>query len=202
MKKDLAIKKLRNFAKLYSENLLGHRILFIYQDIPFIEFIEVVFLETNFRHLTGVRTEMRNASFFSACLNQKLSPGGFSFAEDGTTTLKFQVLDKILRIHETARFIGDFDGRRPLLITDKLVGDNECCLGLQLKKKYYLPNTVLKSNIRQEVHRPARAILATLRTERYEKEYGEICYLKPDIHLSELALPDNLIEIIHQSLLS
>lgn len=89
MKKDLAIKKLRNFAKMYSENLLGHRILFLYQDIPFIEFIEAVFLETNFRHMTGVQTKMSNALFFSACLDQKLSPGDFVFSEDGTTAMKF-----------------------------------------------------------------------------------------------------------------
>ena len=202
MKKDLAIKKLRNFAKMYSDNLLGHKILFVYQDIPSIDFIEVVFQETNFRHLTGVRTEMSNATFFSACLEQKLSPEDFVFSEDGTTTLKFQVLDKVLRIHETARFIGDYNGQRPLLMTDKLVGDMECCLGLQLGNKYYSPNTVLKSNIRQEVHRPARTILATLRTERYENKYGDLCYLKSEAPLSDLDLPTNLVEILNPSLLS
>ena len=116
--------------------------------------------------------------------------------------MKFQVLDKVLRIQETARFIGDYDGQRPLLMTDKLVGDMECCLGLQLRKKYYSPNTVLKSNIRQEVHRPARTILATLRTERYENKYGDLCYLKSEVPLSDLDLPTNLVEILNPSLLS
>jgi len=201
LNKNLAIKKLNQFAKMYSENLLGYRLLFIYQDITAINFIEVVFSESNFKHLTGVDSIINPNPFFSACLNQKLSPNDFDFSADGTTALKFQVLDKILAIHTTARYIGDYNCQRPRLITDKLVGDYECCLGLQLNKKYYSPNTILKSNISKEVYRPARKILASLRTERFSKEYSELCYLKPNIRISKLDLPDALIDILDQSLL-
>lgn len=201
MNKNLAIKKLNQFAKTYSENLLGYRLLFIYQDIKSINFIEVVFSESNFKHLTGVIASVTPNLFFSACLSQRLSPDDFHFSADGTTGLKFQVLDKILAIHTTARYIGDYNCQRPKLITDKLVGDYECCLGLQLNRKFYSPNTVLKSNVSSEVHRPARKILASLRTERFSKEYSELCYEKPDIRLSNLDLPDALIELLDQSLL-
>lgn len=196
LKKNLAIKNLIQFASLFSENLLGNKLLFVYNNFPSIDFIEVVFHKTNFRHMTGIQTSLSSSSFFSACLNQLLSPDDFEFSTDGTTELKFQVLDKILNIHTTGRFLGEYKGHRPWLLTDKLVGDHQCCLGLQQNKKYYTPNTVLKSDISVEVYQPVKEILATLRTEFNSSEYHELCYVKSNIHLLDLDLPDVLIDIL------
>lgn len=201
LNKYLAIKKLNQFATMYSENLLGFKFLFIYRDIYSINFIEVVFSESNFKHLTGVVTSMSSSLFFSECLSQQLKLNDFDFSRDGTTGSKFQVLDKILTIHTTARYIGDYNSQRPWIITDKLIGDYECCLGLQLNKKFYIPNSVLKSNISKEVQLPPRKILASLRTERNAKVYSELCYQKPDILISNLDLPVALMEMLDRSLL-
>lgn len=201
MKKELAIENLIKFASLYSQNLIGKKLLFIYYDFPAIDFIEAVFPMSNFRHLTGIQTQMSSSSFFLACMNNKLSPDDFDFSLDGTTELKFQVFEKIVNINTTARYLGEFKGHRPWLMTEKLVGDHTCCLGVKKDDKYYVPNTVLNTNIINEVYLPAKEILATCRTKLESDQYDELCYQKPKTKLIDLNLTENLIEIINPNLL-
>ena len=51
------IKRLSNGAKTYKENLLNKNILFIFEnkEEKNLNFIETIFLPSNFLHLTGIK---------------------------------------------------------------------------------------------------------------------------------------------------
>lgn len=53
-KKDI-IKILHQSAKKYQENLLNKKIIFIYKNKDNLDFIEALFKDSNFMHLTGIK---------------------------------------------------------------------------------------------------------------------------------------------------
>ena len=201
MKKDQAIKDLRQFANDYAEKLEEKKLLFIFSDFPRLDYLQVRFRKNNFKHMTGVETSLSPSLFYDACLHGKLSENDFEFSKDGTTQLKFQIMNGIINIFRTGRFIGEYNGKRPYLITDKLVGNNNYCLGLKKNIKYYSPNSVLKANITKEIYLPPKEIRATLRTDVSKDKYDELCYLRSSINLGDFNLPEELYEIIDSSLL-
>ena len=201
MKKNKAIKDLRQFANDYTNNLLGKKLLFIFSDFPRLDYLQVIFRKNNFRHMTGVETSLSPSLFYDACIDGKLSEKDFDFSNDGTTQLKFQVMMEILNVHITGRYIGEYNGKRPYLITDKFVGNYNYCLGLKKNKKYYSPNTVLKANITKEILLPPKEIWATLRTDVENVVYDQLCYMRKNTSLSDIILPDELLEKIDPSLL-
>ncbi len=54
MNKKEALRIISECAKLYEELLLNKKILIVYGQNPKTEYIEVVFKEENFLHLTGI----------------------------------------------------------------------------------------------------------------------------------------------------
>lgn len=63
MNKKKALDIINLSAKTYQKNLLNHNFLFIIDDKK-IPFFEVLFLETNFKHLTGIDCKLEARVFF------------------------------------------------------------------------------------------------------------------------------------------
>lgn len=147
MDKNEAIKIIVDCANEYHSNLENHNILFVFGKQPKIEVMETVFLSTNFLHLTGIKESplLHNKTrfFYKKCLENKLSPDDFEFSSDGITELKLNVLPKIMKIYKTAKMIGDYNNCKQRLVTDKLAGNIESCLGFIMCNQFYIPNTVL-----------------------------------------------------------
>ena len=121
--KQQAISIIIDCAAKYEENLNGYQLLFILKDKhKHISSLEVSFYPYNFLHLTGIKLidGTTATDFYKRCLNHKLSPEDFSFASDGTTQLKLEILPQLMLKNISAKMVGDFNGCNPKLYTEKL----------------------------------------------------------------------------------
>lgn len=75
--KMLVVEEIKNAALLYKQHLLGRQFLYVFDG----RYIEVLFKKENFRHLTGVDTNLSAKNFFSLALSRKLSASQIFFSK-------------------------------------------------------------------------------------------------------------------------
>ena len=153
-------------AQTYKQELDGKNLLFICTDkhkktIP----IELSFYGNNYLHLTGLKApksengdiavELFANDFYQKCLDHKLSPTDFDFAEDGTTHMKLDVLPTVISKNLQAKMIGNYDSIKPRLYTEKVAGSTNACIGFVLDQdmQQYVPNTVVKEDLQGQKDR-------------------------------------------------
>ena len=162
MDKKEALKIILACSKKYSNHLVNNNIMFIsVKNKNQFKCIETVFLPRNYRHLTGVISQKQEAAsfFYNKCLSNNLRLDEFELANDGTTALKLQVLDKLMEIRKTAKILGEYNNSQPKLYTDKLAGGIHGCIGFTLNSKgFYVPNTALKIDIRDIIESKERVV--------------------------------------------
>lgn len=166
-------------AKLYRDNLVDKNMIIIIYDATtkLYSHIETVFYKRNFLHLTGVQIRSKKGApafnpeiggatdFYELCLINELKITDFKQAFDGTTPLKISVLSQLMTL--TGNLLGDFNYTKNLLITEKLVGNIRGCMGFVEEHGYYIPNTLLKDDIRDVTYKTNSVvcILEKLQTE-------------------------------------
>lgn len=196
MKKEQAIKIITSCAKEYHNNLENNNLLFIFGTQQKTDYFEAAFLPKNFLHLTGVELVSSSFSgssdFYNKCLNGQLSPHDFSFAPNGTTDMKLMILPQLMKIHKSAKMIGDYNFSKSLLYTEKLAGNISACLGFVRDDKYYIPNTALKEDIRDITIKPQQRILAIYKKSILQRFYTNLSYLAKGIEASALILPQEV----------
>lgn len=180
MSKQEALNIILNCSKMYQENLENKNILYIIQDkLGKISYLETTFLSRNFLHLTGVKilnSKIKSSTdFYNFCLKKQLSISDFKFNSNGTTTKKLNILQSIMQIHKNAKIIGKYNKLKKYLSTEILIGGINACIGCIKQKNYYIPNTVLKEDIRNIVEEQYKVIFI-LRKEVKDKKYNEITY--------------------------
>lgn len=177
---------------MYKENLQNTNLLIIYNKNNKIEYIEILFLARNFMHLTGVRRLESSGKynkanqFYNACLNNKLSYKDIVIKEDGTTKLKLDIICSLVNIDKKCKMIGMYDNSKKELITDILVGDIHMCVGLIRDSDiYYVPNTLLKEDIRKLTvkHYP---IIGILKKKINEAKYQTATYISKKIDMYKI----------------
>ena len=137
MDKRRAIQIMTRAAALYHKNLEDQKVIFLYGvpaevkrqiqaengQLLSIKSYEVAFHRSNFLHLTGVRVNSSGVAsaihFFERCLGNRLMQEDFSFAKDGSTAQKLDVLENMMGIKRNVTMIGDFTDRGPKLFTEK-----------------------------------------------------------------------------------
>ena len=189
--KKQALSTVFSAAKEYKTNLVDHSLLFICIDKDKTVYaLEVTFDTSNFKHLTGLKSSLNPQHFFRLCIDKRLREADFDFAEDGTTPWKIEVLPRIVKKNLSANMIGSYNQSQPMLFTEKIAGNVSACMGFCKtgKKGRYVPNTVLKGDIRSLVHHPDR-ILLTYRKKRTDDSYSEIVYAAKNIDWHSLSLP-------------
>lgn len=67
---------IHNAALLYKHNLIGKRFLYVFNN----RYIEVIYKAENFRHLTGVETNLSAKDFYRKAVQGKLSESQFWFS--------------------------------------------------------------------------------------------------------------------------
>lgn len=153
--------------------------------------MEVSFNPYNFLHLTGIKLADKTTAtdFYERCLNHKLSPDDFSFAPDGTTQLKLEILPQLMVQNISAKMVGDFNGCNPKLYTEKLAGGVKACLGfVRTPYSEYVPNTVLNIDIRTATRLPLQ-VIATYRRKRSDSVYNELVYKAKKIDWDNITFP-------------
>lgn len=184
------VKVICECAKMYDTNLKGKNLMFIFENrqTKKIEFIETQFLSSNFKHLTGVEYKDKKTSteFFQLCLKNKLSYKKIIQKQNGTTRLKLEILPQLVKIGKNAKIVADYDNSKVNLYTEKLIGNIRCCIGFVKKGQYYLPNTIMKQDIRQITKGSTWAIIAILEKTRKESKYSKITYNKNNVNIKKI----------------
>lgn len=200
MKKEDAIKIISKSVKEYKNNLVNNNLLFIagQPDKPIV--LETVFLPRHFLRLTGVKlnggNQKKQNKFYNKCLNGKLSPNDFYMASDGTTEMKLMVILPLMNIHITAKMMGDYNGTKNLLQTDKLIGSVCGCMEFVNENNYFKPNTLLNEDIRDVTYKPQNRVLAILRKPIKQEKYEELCYTAKGVQLDKIKLSSDYTEKI------
>lgn len=192
------IRTLNKAAKIYENQFCNKNLLIIYNNSIKPNIIEIKALAANFLHLTGViinkesilnDIEDKNSNykeiFYLKCLNSRLKTKDFELKEDGTTFQKIDVILSTLALSKNAKMIGEYNGLRLYLKTDKLVGNTNSCLGLLQDGNYYIPNTVLQGNIKDDSFTTSQ-VLAVLSKRIEEPSYSEIRYVAKKIDIQRL----------------
>jgi len=104
-----ALRIIHNSAVAYKNNLLNRNVMFVALKDELTLIFEAKFLPSNFKHLTGIITSLNSTRFFEAAFSNKLKESDISFARDGTTQKKLDVLYSLMSIHKTAKMAGDFE---------------------------------------------------------------------------------------------
>lgn len=184
-----AIRIITQCAATYQSELNNKNVLFIYMEDNLPRVLECSFLPRHFLHLTGIRFSGSSSNFLRLCLDHKLNPNQISLANNGTTEMKLQVLPELVNIHKAVRMIGPYDHSKVMLYTEKLIGSVRGCMGFVADGNYYVPNTVLREDIRK-VTRGCRCVVATFVKEIGQQVYSVATYNSAGSELNSILRAD------------
>lgn len=186
------LKILKESAKIYKDNLQNKNLLIIYCKDGKVEYIEMLFLARNFMHLTGLRSIDKNGKykkanqFYQACLNNKLSYKDIIIKKDGTTQLKLDMISQLINIDKKCKMIGIYNHSKKELITEILLGNINMCLGtIKNSSTYYIPNTLLKEDIRKLTIKPY-SIVGILKKQIEDKKYQMVTYVSKKMDIDKI----------------
>ena len=191
MDKKEMLKILKESAMKYKDNLKDNNLLVIYKEKEEIKYIEILFLARNFMHLTGVKCVDKNKKylkanqFYQACIKNKLSYKGIVIKQDGTTKLKLDIFSQLIHIDKKCKMIGKYNNYKKMLMTDILLGTNNICLGVTKEQSYYMPNTLLKEDVRNLVIKPYQ-VIAVLKKKIKEEKYENVIYINKEFELNKI----------------
>jgi hypothetical protein len=124
-----SINKLFNSAKSYMEKFVGMNYVFVYREKDSnLNYKEVMFPASAFKHLTGVKTNMNSEDFLDACINRKLPSAVISSRMD-LAEIKLSILPTLLNT-ASYRYIGEFETSGVYIETEALTGNSFACLGI------------------------------------------------------------------------
>ena len=201
MRIEEAIKIVVKCARLYDRELNGKSLLAFYLiEKNKVGFIELFFWEEQFMHLTGLKSSddkkpLYAGRFYEKCINQKLQAGEVKFSDYGSTPLKLEILPYILCSNLQAKMIGDFNGSTIKLMSEKLIGNQRAFIGFVAEKNYYVPNTIIKGDVRDYTKNRSR-IIAVFRKNQKETEYDEITYMARGIDWESITFPEKFLPLL------
>jgi hypothetical protein len=184
--KEEALRIIHNSALAFKENLVHKNVLFLTtNDNGKPACFEAAFLPRNFMHLTGVQTKLSSVDFYDLAIRDRLREQDFFFTGDGTSDKKLDVLPTLMNIHITARMVGDYDYSNSLLVTDRFAGTVVSAMGFKKTRSIYIPNTALKTDIRDVVKRPAQRITAIFVKNKHDKKYFKLTYIAKGLTIDD-----------------
>jgi len=187
-----ALRILHNSAVAYKNNLLNRNVMFVASKNEIAQLFETKFLPSNFKHLTGIISSLNSTRFFEAAVNNKLKESEINFARDGTTHKKLDVLFSLMSIHKTAKMAGDFEGSHKVLLSDKIAGTTTAVMGFIKDDKFFVPNTIIKDDVRQLTRKPTLVINAIFIKSDKQIEYNQISFLRSGTTVEQIIklIPD------------
>ncbi len=174
-----AKRRISDAVKRYDERLNNKQLLIIYGDSNNPEFLEVKFRPQHFKHLTGIVPKgnlQRAKVFYKHCIDGKLTINDFNFDPNGTSVFKLDILQKLMYLDTEAKMFGRYDNSMINLETDYLAGGVHAVMGFihQPEEKCYVPNTVLKKDIRNISKETPKKVLAVLKKSISDTYYSNI----------------------------
>ncbi len=174
MDRKIAHKIILESARIYNENLAGNNFLIVFEEGKYEKFIEVIFEEANFAHLTGVNlNKISPKEYLNLAVRNELSLSNYGMKKDGTTVCKLEVIKKLMEFPMKFSMIGEYNNNGYNLFTEKLAGNVVGMIGfIKYNENYYVPNTLLKGDIRQNVIEVSK-IKAVYIKNKFELYYNQ-----------------------------
>jgi hypothetical protein len=218
MDKRRAIQIMTKAAGIYRDNLEDQKVLFLYglpsevkkqlqtegKVLTSIQGYEVAFHRGNFLHLTGVKLndgETNSAiHFYQKCLDKRLTEKDFTFAKDGSTWQKLDILESMMQIKKNVTMIGGFTGRGPKLFAEKVAGNVCGCIGFVQDRntKLNVPNTLLKKDIRDVTAQPTYKVFAVIAKHYTDEKYSQLAKLDKSIEMNECYFAEEIENLIER----
>ena len=132
------------------------------------------------------------------CLDKRLTEKDFSFAKDGSTGQKLDILESMMQIKKNVTMIGEFTDRGPKLFTEKVAGNVCGCIGFLQDRntKLNVPNTLLKKDIRDVTAQPVYKVFAVISKHYAEERYSDFVKLDKSIKLDECHFSEQIENLI------
>lgn len=106
--KEDALKIIINAAIEYEERLRDNHFLIIYSQNNKISAVQVGFRDSNYLHMTGVKSRLSAPVFYDSCIKKKLSERDFEFDKNGRVQQKLMVLPYLPDLLYNNCMVGDF----------------------------------------------------------------------------------------------
>lgn len=198
--KEDARRRVLNCAKQYQQNFLNKKLLIIYRDKQCnnIRYIEVIFHERNYQHLTGLELIDSNGNllsnqslnFYRKCMENKLGLGEFRSKKDGITHLKLEALPMLM---DVTKITGNYNNVRPYLFVDKVMGEVNFCLGLS--REGDVPSSALLEDIRKLTDEPSQ-VLEIMEKDITSDIYSVVKHVAKGLNLNNIKLPEKINTMI------
>ena len=194
------IDTLKKCANDYKMNLENKKIIFIIEnkDQTLSKF-EVAMFPRNFKHFTGLELldngrKVDSIEFYKRCLRNSINENNI-ILKDSTNYSKLEILPQLMNLDKTAKMIGQYDNSKIYLQTDKIIGNINACMGFIRGTKEYIPNTVLKEDIRNRT-KERKKVIAILKKKLLDNSYRKITYLKKNYDIFKLLECKNIENLI------
>lgn len=219
MDKRRAIQIMVGAAELYKENLEDQKILFLYgipceirkqlqteaRQLLSMKSYEAAFHRYNFLHLTGAKIKEYGVGsaihFYEKCLAHRLSEDDFSFAKDGSTAQKLDILENMMHLKQNVTMIGNFTDKGWKLFSEKAAGNVCGCIGFVKDKNTRLnvPNTLLKKDIRDVIASPVQKVYAVLSKKYTDERYSVLEKQDKGMDIRECFFTEKIENILYRS---
>lgn len=163
--------------KIYDEKLNNKRFLIAFENNNVYDFIEIVFVKSNFLHLTGIIFDGSPNEFYKKLSRNQLNLNTISEKADGTTRLKLDVLTNVESLFRAPSNIGDYNKGKVNFYSDKIMGRSSgyLSLGLKYKTNNFAPQSLLKENYKSLTFDP-KPVLLVMRAAVDEYDYNKVMY--------------------------
>ena len=81
---------------------------------------------------------------------------------------------------------GDFESSHKVLLSDKVAGTTTAVMGFVKDDNYFVPNTVIKDDVRQIIRRPTLTIAAIFIKSDKQEIYNDLSYIRKDTTVAHL----------------
>ena len=111
--------------------------------------------------------------------------------------MKLAALPVMMQIQKVTKIAGGYNGIRPYLVADKLVGNVNFCLGLiqDSSNNYYVPASSLLEDIKKLTNE-ASQVLAIFSKECSETIYKRVRHVAKGLNLNRLNIPQEIGDMI------
>lgn len=99
-----------------------------------------------------------------------------------------------MKIQEITKIAGGYNGIRPYLVADKVIGNVNFCLGIikDSKKDYYVPASSLLEDIKKMTNNPSQ-VLAIFSKLPSDDVYKKVCYVAKGLNLHKLTMSQEIL---------
>lgn len=109
--------------------------------------------------------------------------------------MKLAALDSLTDVSKITKITGDYNGGRPYLYVDKIMGGVNFCLGLSQEDDVYVPSSALLEDIKKLTNSPSQ-VLAILEKGISDNIYAVVKHVAKGLNLNNLELPDETKQLI------